>query len=200
MSLQRYSDNSCFVNIAEFVFFISFAIWIIFLNYINGVCICWNSYTFVKYPDSHWDLLGCFHLFCVRTDFRIYFIIFFLFLLSLIANHFKFWILQYFYHEDYYLFLLFFCAEIFHYQFCFYFYRFGWSVISCNHKTTKLFGGVCVCVWLILSTHVFLYGIFVNFLFFTKQVKLVEGCWFSGIWHSKLLSHFWFRQLFSLTL
>ena len=34
-------------------------------------------------------------------------------------------------------------------------------MISCNHKTTKLFGGcVCVGVWLILNTHVFLYGNF----------------------------------------
>ena len=58
------------------------------------------------------------------------------------------------------IYLYYFCSEFFLYWFCFYFYRFGWSVISCNHKTTKLFGGcMYVCVWLIFKhTHSSLWG------------------------------------------
>ena len=135
---------------------------------INDECICWNSYNFGKYLDSHWDLLGCFCLICLWTDFWIYFIIFLcVFCCLWIAICFEFWNLQYFQLEYYYLFLLFSCAEFFNYRFYFYFCRFGWSVISCNHMTTKLFGGcVHVCVFgLFLSTHMFFFvGIFVNFI------------------------------------
>ena len=72
-------------------------------------------------------------------------------------------------------------------------------MISCNYKTTKLFGGVCVCVCLVyFYTHVFLYG---NFSIFSsilnQQTKLVEGSLFLGLDAIKLLSSFSIRLIIS---
>ena len=128
-------------------FFVNFAIWIIVLNFVNDGCIWRISYNFQKYSDSHWDLLECFCPICLWTDFQIYFFIFLC--VSNILDCNSFWILKIAIFLVIILLLIFiiFCSEFYYYHFYFYFCRFGWSMISCNHKTTKLFGGVHVCVF-----------------------------------------------------
>ena len=61
---------------------------------------------------------------------------------------------------------------------------------------------MCVCVWLILSTHIFLYGDSCEFLSsIIKQVKLIEGLLILGDLMLKAFASFFDSgKLFSLTL
>ena len=65
-------------------------------------------------------------------------------------------------------------------------------MISCNYKTTKLFGGcACVCVWFIfLYTRFSLWEFWHIFFYLNQQTKLVEGSLFLGLDAIKLLSNF----------
>ena len=56
-------------------------------------------------------------------------------------------------------------------------------MISCNHMTTKLFGGcVCVCVWFIFNTHIFLYGYSYKFhSILLNKLKLIGDAGFGEL-------------------
>ena len=99
---------------------------------------------------------------------------------------------------NFYFFLL---ESVIFNNFCLYFYIFGCSIISCNYKTTKIFGGAHVCVFGLFYRHVFSLRVFNIFFFYpNQQTKLIEGVVVLGLDADKPCSNFSYQTNYFLGL
>ena len=139
------------------------------------------------YLRDQLQFVKCFRIpigICLKASFQFVFRLifgyvssfFFKLLIFCIAFRLYFCKLQYFLSQNIIInFYYFFIGKYYIYHFCLYFYIFGCSIISCNYKTTKIFGGcVCVCVWFIFIHTFFFMGFLTYFssILINKQSSL----------------------------